>query len=74
MFRSSPDFVMRDRKSCTGGKYSPPSTSSGAVERIIDGSEYADDCAMLYLSRAQLVKYIPLLVTLVYGGTRDRKG
>ena len=60
MFRSRPDFVMRGRQSYTGGKYGKPRAPT--VERMIDGSEYADDCAMLYPSREQLVKYVPLLV------------
>jgi hypothetical protein len=32
-----------------------------------DGSEYADDCAMLYPSRVQLVKYVPPLLVFHFG-------
>ena len=61
VFRSRPGFVMRGRKWDTGGKHSPPNAPT--TERMEDGSEYADDCAMLYPSRVQLVKYVPLLVS-----------
>ena len=53
-------FVMRGRQSYTSGKYGKPRAPT--VERMIDSLEYAHVYALLYPSREQLVKYVPLLV------------
>jgi hypothetical protein len=62
VFRSRPDFVMSGRKSFLGGEFCGSEPRAPTVGKKLDGSEYADDCAVLYPSRDQTSKYAPLLV------------
>ena len=53
---------MSGRESFLGGRACGENPRASTVARKEDSSEYADDCAIMYPSRAQCEKYVPLIV------------